>query len=356
MALSPMYCFVVVAAAALAATGVAQIPDNVGLGEQRFNEGIYKASHNSYDRDESLASQIDNWNCWCLELDLHYYHSDNQIHVGHLCGTFDSGPLLSTKLNQIAQSVEQIDRVTVIYLELKTPCASTPGFPSSWPASPTYRAAIQSALNGAFGSRVYPSVEFKTTDQFHWPSYQELLRRGYRWIVILDEQETAFSDSDFFFGMARGNPPTAFEDNSVLVNSSQGGATPDRGTQPDRWMFRAYPGIACDVGDDEGYFDAAIARGYNFIATNCIDRHYTMTPTTHSASPVRVTSGGSDAAFGTLAFPYRFGDGLVQAVQRASPRVPISIVGGLYLVPPGTRLDRTCVLRAHGGTVRISAP
>lgn len=343
-------------ACCLVAAVTCRAQDNVGPHEQRFNAGIYKASHNSYDRDESLASQIDNWNCWCVELDLHYYHSDNQIHVGHLCGTFDSGPLLSTKLNEITQSVEQADRVTVIYLELKSACASTPGFPSSWPASPTYRAAIRTAVTNAFGNQVYPSIEFKTTDQYRWPSFQELLRRGYRWIVILDEQETAFSDDDFFFGMARGNPPTAFEANSVLVNSDDDDVVPNRGDQPDRWMFRAYPTPSCGTPDDEDYYDDAIASGYTFVATNCIDHHYTMTPTTHSASPVRVTNGGTGTAFGTLAYPYRLGDGLVQAVQRASPRVPVSIVGGLYVVPRGTQLYQPCILRAHGSRVRIAAP
>ena len=72
-----LVCFAV---AACAARGVAQTPSNVGPNEQRFNAGTYKASHNSYDRDETLASQIDNWNCWCIELDLHW-HPDNTIQI-----------------------------------------------------------------------------------------------------------------------------------------------------------------------------------------------------------------------------------------------------------------------------------
>jgi len=327
----------------------AQAQGNVGPNEQRFNAGIYKASHNSYDRDESYASQIDNWNCWCVELDLHW-HPDNTIRVHHLCELPNNGPLLGSQLGLIASSVEQPDRVTVVYLEVKGACFT------NWPSRQIYRAAIRSAISAAFGNAVYPSAEFKTADQFRWPSYQELLRRGYSWVVILDEEETGFADDDFFFGMARGNPPASFEANSVLVNSGLGGATPDRGTQPDRWMFRAFPGPFCDVADDEEYFDGAIAKEYTFIATNCIDRHYTMTPTTHSPSPVRVTSGASGTEFGTLAFPYRFGDGLVQAVQRASPDVPVNIVGGIYHVVPGTRLSRPCVLRASGGPVRITSP
>lgn len=320
---------------------------SVGPGEHRFSEGIYKASHNSYERDESYASQVDNWNCWCLELDLHW-HGDDTIRVHHLCD--DDGPSLRTELGQITQSVEQADRVTVVYLELKGGCLF-----SQWPERRIYRSALRSLVTEAFGDAIYPASEFKAVDQFRWPSYQELLRRGYRWIVIVDEEATGFADDEFFFGVARGNPPAAFEDNSVLVNFSGSDTVPDRGEQPDRWLFRAYPGIFCDVGDSEGYFDRAVSHGYNLIATNCIDRHYTMTPTTHSPSPVRVTSGGSGNEFGTFAFPYRFGDGLLRAVARASAMVPISVVGGMYHVPAGTRLDRPVVLRANGGTVRITA-
>lgn len=337
----------VVALGSLAYSGLTQAQPGVGSGELPFNAGIYKASHNSYDRDESYASQIDNWNCWCVELDLHWHEDTIQVH--HLCEFGGSGPALSTALEEVARSTEQYDRVTVVYLELKGACGS------SWPSRQTYRFFIRSAVNAAFGSAVYPSTEFKTIDQSCWPSYQEMLRRGYRWVVILDEEETGFADDDLFFGMARGNPPTEFEANSVLINSGLGSAIPDRGDQPERWMFRAYPGPYCDVADDEEYFDGAIARGYTFIATNCIDRHYTMTPSTHSPSPVRVTNGGSGTEFGTLSFPYRFGAGLLRAVLRASPMVPVNIIGGVYFVPRGTRLDRPIVLRASGGPVRIAS-
>lgn len=335
-----------VAMCVIGAASTAQV--NVGPNEQRFNAGSYKASHNSRERDETLASQIDNWNCWCLELDI-VWHTDNQIRVQHGCGSQEAAGLLAVQLGLIAQSVESRDRVTVVYMEMKPACAS-------WPSREVYRAYIQNAVNTMLPGGVYTADEFKGFDQFRWPSYQELLRRGYRWVVILDEEETSFADDDFFFGMARGNPPVAFEPNSVLVNSGDDDVVPNRGTQPERWMFRAYPTPFCDVGDTEDYYDDAIRNGYTFVATNCIDRHYTMTPTTHSASPLRVVSSGTGTAFGTLAFPYRQGAGLVQAVQRASPRVPIRMNAGTYHVPAGTRFDRSVVLTSEGGTTRITAP
>lgn len=334
-----------VACTALAPAAHAQA--NVGPNEQRFNAGTYKASHNSYDRDEAYVSQIDNWNCWCLELDL-VWHTDNEIRVDHGCGSQSANQLLATHFGLISQSVEAADRVTVLYLEMKGAC-------SSWPSRQTYRNYIRNAANANFPGAIYTSAEFKTLDQSTWPSYQELLRRGFHWVIILDEEETGFADDNFFFGMARGNPPTAFEPNSVLINSSNDDAVPNRGSQPDRWMFRAYPLPACDLGDDEDYYDDAIANGYTFVATNCIDRHYTMTPNTHSPSPVRVTSTGSGTAFGTLSFPYRQGAGLLQAVQRASTRVPLKIAAGVYHVAAGTRFDRPVVMRSDGGIARVVA-
>ncbi len=327
------------------AGGAALAQENVGPNEQRFNAGIYKASHNTYERNETSASQIDHWNCWCLEFDL-VWHQDNTVRVQHGCGD-PFAPLLSAHLNAVNQSVESADRVTVIYLELKPAC-------SSWPARTIYREAIRSAIITELGNAVYQSQEFKVLDQHRWPSYQELLRRGYRWVIILDEEETGFADDNYFFGMARGNPATAFEPNSVLINSGNDDLVPNRGSQPDRWMFRAYPTPRCDLGDNEDYFDDAVANGYTFVATNCIDRNYTMTPTTHSASPVRVTSAGTGTAFGTLGFPFRQGSGLVQAVQRASARVPVRLDAGQYLVPSGTRLSRPVVLQSQGGTARVS--
>lgn len=328
------------------AAASAHAQNNVAPGEQRLNAGVHKASHNSYERDETYASQIDDWNCWCLELDL-VWHTDNQIRVQHSCGSQNTGSLLSTQLSLIARSVDAADRVTVLYLEMKGAC-------DRWPSRQTYRDAIRRDLNAFFPNAIYPASEFKTLDQSTWPSYQELLRRGYHWLVILDEEETGFADDDFFFGMARGNPPTAFEPNSVLVNSSNDDLVPDRGAEPDRWMFRAYPTPFCGFGDDEDYFTDAVRNGYTFVATNCIDHGYTMIAPTHSSSPVHVVPTVSGSQFGTLSYPFHFGIGLIQAVLRASPLVPIKLQAGTYEVPAGTRFSRPVVLRSEGGVAQIT--
>jgi len=48
-----------------------------------YNAGIYKASHNSYDRNESLAEQIDAYNVWQLEFDI--YDFNGEFRVNHNC-------------------------------------------------------------------------------------------------------------------------------------------------------------------------------------------------------------------------------------------------------------------------------
>ncbi len=327
---------------------------NVGPGEQRFNVGIYKASHNSYERGETTHSQIDSWNCWCIELDLHW--NGFAIWVEHFCGDpSHEAQTLSTELAELAATIDAAERVTLVYLEMK---GADPPCYWSWSDREEYRANITTQLEGHLGaSRIYRSSEFRDTDLHRWPSYQELLRRGYRWIVVLDEEATGFADSDFFFGIGRGNPPidsTDFEPNSVLINVARGSLVPDRSVEPDRWLFRAYPGIQCGGDDDDqGYFYGAIDKGYNFIATNCIDQSHTMHPETHSPSPVHVELSGAGLEYGTLPFPFQGATGLISAVARASPRVPIRIGAGDYDVPAGTRLDRRVVLEASGGLVRI---
>src|ERR1017187_4297705 len=93
---------------------------NVGPGEQRFNAAIYKGSHNSEDRDESLAQQIDDYNVWQIELDIYDYQGD--LKVNHLCdpGSLDAADTLTTLLTKmVAESKTFSSKFTVIYLDMK---------------------------------------------------------------------------------------------------------------------------------------------------------------------------------------------------------------------------------------------
>jgi len=117
---------------------------NVGTGEPRFNAAIYKASHNSYAREESLRAQIDDFNCWCLELDLHWDESSSEVRVSHLC--IESEGLLTDWLRDTAQAVTGPKRLTVISLEMKADLTC-----DDWLGLITSRRLIKQSFSDIFG-------------------------------------------------------------------------------------------------------------------------------------------------------------------------------------------------------------
>lgn len=323
-------------------------------GERRFNQFIYKASHNSYDRSESLASQIDTYNCWCLELDIWWYNGE--IRVSHTCPT-DFHDLISTKLERIATSEIKYDRVTVIYLEMKEGCFTT------WPSRTTYRNYIRSRVDQYLGAdRIYTVAMFADPngDNFRWPSYQELVRRGKNFIVVLHEPDRSV-DSDYFFAVHYTNPflPDGLGlNNKVLYNKENAGDTPSG--FGDRYLARTYPSggeDTCQLQEWSDFWDRGISKGYNFVATNCIDSVYTMTdPRTHSPAPLFVMHDFPIPEMfqtGVRSFPYSGAGGLLRGIQRASPMVDVRIETGTYDITNGTVIKRPVVLKARGGTVLI---
>jgi hypothetical protein len=93
-----------------------------------YNQVSFKASHNSYDRDETLVQQLawdpaKPWQGGCrgLELDINQSSSGNQWSVGHVGGYSSKERQLSQFLNELrvwSQSNPGHDVVT-LYLDLK---------------------------------------------------------------------------------------------------------------------------------------------------------------------------------------------------------------------------------------------
>jgi hypothetical protein len=344
---------------------------NVGPGEQRFNEPIYKGSHNSEVRDESLAEQIDNYNVWQIELDIMDYNGDLKV-PGDSCdpaslSQADSLPTLLTKLQ--AESNPLAHPFTVIYLDMKgmgqNACAYT------WGSAIKDR--LKAAFTGALGqSAIYPSHEFVMTDGSSWPSYQNLTRRKYRWAVIVDwhgyipQGFTAdptgcpaempyncFTQDDLFFAATGSSPatPSSVSANTVLVNLSAGcNASPGPTVvslppRDNRWLYRGYPSGECSLicsHMDGAYWNYAVKNvGYNFVATNCINYDDTFNgpygALTHSSDPLFVTTRSGPACpgsnstcdWGTQTFPFH---DLGAALDRASFGVTVLMQNGTYQV------------------------
>lgn len=119
-----------------------------------YNQVSFKASHNSYDRNESLVQQLQwnpsqPWQCGCrgLELDISQSSSGNQWSVSHNPGYSSRDPQLSEYLQQLQEWArsDQYHDVVTLYLDLKE---VQPGFAdgldqyvSQYLASPVYRPA-----------------------------------------------------------------------------------------------------------------------------------------------------------------------------------------------------------------------
>jgi hypothetical protein len=344
---------------------------NVGLGEQRFNAPVYKGSHNSEIRDESLAEQIDDYNVWQLELDIMDYHGDFKV-PGDSCdpASLSQADSLTPLLNKLqADSNPLAHPFTVIYLDMKgmgqNACAYT------WGSAIKDR--LKAAFIGSLGqSAIYPSSEFVTTDASSWPSYQNLNARKYRWAVIVDwhgyvptgfspapgtcldqNPYNCFVQDDLFFA-ATSSIPTASPTvtaNTVLVNlaagcnSSPGPTATVLPPRDNRWLYRGWPNGECSLicsHMDGAYWNYAVKNvGYNFVATNCINYDDTFNGPygglTHSADPLFVTNRPSTTCpastptceWGTKEFPFH---DLNAALDRASPAVAVVIETGTYKV------------------------
>lgn len=357
----PMHTLaIIILAAAACASAAAQCPSpswngycpetTPRTGEQRVSALQYKASHNSYERSESLDEQIDDYNCWMLELDCWWLDSD--IHVRHLCsGT--NGPLFTSKLQEIAASGTATQKFTFIYLELKYDCTNDNcecGFGEtchSWPTGyrSTFRTEIESYLDS---NRIYTADEWVAIDDYAWPSIQELVRRGKSYAFIIDERCTGDAGNSYFFEVTTGGSGY-----TTLINRDagcDGGESPGAVTPTTRFLYRAYPSAGCAglcSGQNEEYWSDATRLGYSFIATNCVsDEHTFDYSEVHSPMPFYVVYTGSPShQWGTSAFPKVGAVGLLTATLTASPMVDVVVAPGDYPLSP-----------LAGGTLTINRP
>lgn len=248
-------------------------------GEQRFNRLRYRASHNSFERNESLTEQMDHWNVWCLELDLWWSRPDVLVAHDDPCGVGCcpcKAASLDEELDEIAASVTKHGRVTVIDLQLHLPESGTEVF----------YATIRNSLRSKLGSRrIYRPADFAAPapdgDGLRWPSYQEMVRRGKNFVVVA---HPAPEDS-FFFRTTSTFPPSKGESANAVLAVVENAAT-GPGNLGDRYLSRTWHGSCagfpdlrrhCSCEIEDGFWNRSVALGFNFIATYCVDRDTTFT-------------------------------------------------------------------------------
>lgn len=353
--------FAALALAGLGAGGQAQAPI-----EQPFNDGIYKGSHNSYARKETLAEQVVDFNVWQLELDVFDY--SGSLKVTHDCdpASIAGAPSLAGLLTELGETVRaaRFSRFTVLYVDLKG--NGIDGCSYAWGSQLDDR--LRDAFTGALGqSEIYPAAEFVTRDHSRWPSYQELARRGYRWGVIIDwhgaPSPAASADDLLFLATSDALPDAeALSGNTALLNvgggcdaAPVGSGSTQRGT---RFLARLWPGsCAPDCSQMNGnYWARGVAFGYNFVATNCVDEDHTFADPTRSPDPVIVDAGAQQdcphddqpCEWGTGRFPFHV---LEPALARASPGSEVIVAAGLYTLSSATLVVTPMTIRAASGAI-----
>ncbi|MFO0973830.1 MAG: hypothetical protein U1A27_10385 [Phycisphaerae bacterium] len=265
-------------------------------GERRLGYNIFKASHNSYDRDETYVQQLDEWNCWCLELDAIW--RDDALKVSHDCS--GDPPLLSTALDRFNDATLTPYRITVIWLEWKSICNG----------SPTHQ-MIFNNLAGAIDSTIglnncYTPDQFldPNGDNARWPSWQELVRRGKYWIVVCEGWPIPNHSPHVFRSICTGCIPSGVPSDSQVFHNHEETESP--GPHNDNWMSRGYPEPTCPLEQPDGWSDG-VSNGHNLVATNCISYDSVNTDTrVHPPQPCFVTRNdiGSAHEYGTIRDPF----------------------------------------------------
>lgn len=333
-------------------------------GELRFNRFQYKASHNSFERSEKLSEQVDDYNVWCVELDLKWDRDsdDNrEIKVEHFCDSAHNAQTLNWELDELSGSVTAARKVTCIYLQFSN--ASNGHCYDSWNQTAVDAALlmIQQSLEDELGAdTIYPVSEWIDTDQQKWPSSQELVRRGYNWFVVVGrggiDDIVMDGHSVFFTETVVSNWNSFFYADERAMANLDGGhdGNVEQHTldaHGDRWLSRVYPDTSNAELTNGGYWDDALDNDFTFVATNDISDEGSVTDTrTHSPVPLHVHFG-SDASskWGTVRYPMNDLDDAFDRVSYGALIAISSVDAGSEItidVQNNIVFDTPCVLTA----------
>ncbi len=284
----------------------------------------FKASHNSFEKDELMDDQLDNYNCWAVELDLTV---DSKcvpygIHVYHPAGGRDL--CLDEAIQEILRATDLDERVTFIWLDVTNP--------EPWPAN--RRELFRSGMLALGADRIYHKKDFDAYFAIHqcWPSWQHIHKLGKRFILVLEDTQAGpvAPDDDLFFIAAPSFQEATLPANAHATFINVQNADLDHGIPApnDRWLYRSWPGI---TSHDTETWEHGVSRRFNLVGTDDIDQDYTILDSrTHSPQPLYVHRAATARLWGTRAYPM---NNLSSAITRASPGITMRIRPGSYPGP-----------------------
>lgn len=348
------------------ASAQAQLNPSIRPGEQPINTFVMKSTHNSYERSEPISEQIQKYSTFQIEFDINWRDDRGNgrgpgVVVEHFCGSPRGGQMLEDLVASINDADDgSSDRVVFIYLDKKDPNDTLSSCYDQWPANFIWVGNVVDVFKNTLGvDKIYPSLQFVQTDLMQWPSMQELNRRGYRYVLIIGADPGPGVVNHYYFvgGGDAANPDTTRPTGVLLIQengSDSGGRDAFVQTVGPKYLNRCYSDVDLCVLMNGAYWDDSVNRGFNFVATNCVDDARTITDTrVHSPSPMYVqttTPTGGTRQWGTLLDPMT---NLYSALLRASAAVNIKVKPGTYDVPNNTPLSRPVKISADGGLVRI---
>lgn len=322
----PLFRGLLVAASALLALLLANSRSlaQPGLSGLPLDNFQFKASHNSFEKDELMDDQLDNYNCWALELDLTV---DSKcvpygIHVYHPAGGRDL--CLDEAIQEILRANDLDERVTFIWLDVTNP--------EPWPAN--RRELFRSGMLALGADRIYPKKDFEAYFALHqrWPSWQHIHKLGKRFILVLEDTQDGpvAPDDDLFFIAAPSfqEATSPSQTHATFINSKNADLANGNPALNDRWLYRSYPGFG---SHDTETWENGVSRLFNLVGTDDIDQEYTILDSrTHSPQPLYVNRMATTRLWGTRGYPMR---DLPTAILRASPGVTLRLRPDNYPSP-----------------------
>ncbi|MFC1453415.1 hypothetical protein ACFLSJ_08745 [Verrucomicrobiota bacterium] len=156
--------------------------------EQSLQDLSFKATHNSYDdKPHTITEQIDDYNVWCIELDLcGFVHDDNTqpISIRHGGGGEFRGTFREF-LGHVTASSRWRSRVIFIWMDIKNDDGCNWG--AHGEDSYGNVVIIEDRLKEVLGEPgIYTQSDWMN-DGMTWPSVEELIQRGKHFVCIYDE-------------------------------------------------------------------------------------------------------------------------------------------------------------------------
>jgi hypothetical protein len=304
---------------------------------------IFKGSHNSFGYGyQAITSQIDDWNVWFIELDI--YKDGDTLIIKHPpnISKYD----LDKALQAITDAQSTQERLTFLWFDIKNKPYEVIGL-------------LIPKVKSHFGNLLYRPAEWKRIDGKVWPSYQELIARGKRYIAIFDEDDAKPDDDDLFMSessYANATDTSKYPSQHIAFINRKGPDTNGITINPDdQYLWRSYdlgPAFPSDdlVPSVPSDWDNAADQGFNLLCANLFEEFWSFTRV-QAPSPIVVDNNASGPEYGTFGNPaHSVSKGISLENIIAGTRVLIH--AGIYDESP-ILIDQAMTLEAMGDTVEI---